>query len=117
MPYFRMAEKDLRRHTDPTKRARIVRAKLREQMPGRLTQAQRLLLDTMVPLALKLDEMAQHVADPDFDATLYTKMQTAFRLSYEQIAPTGEKVRTKSGQFCSSLDIEAATDLRDILGS
>lgn len=71
----------------------------------------------MVPLALKLDEMAQHVADPDFDATLYTKMQTAFRLSYEQIAPTGEKVRTKSGQFCSSLDIEAATDLRDILGS
>ena len=114
--YIRLSDKRLSAHSDPKKRAKIVRAKLREQLPKRLTQAQRLLLDTMVPLALKLDEMAQHVAEPDFDMTLYLKLQTAFRRSYEHIAPTGERVRTKSGLFASSLDIESATDLKDILG-
>lgn len=85
MPYFRMAEKDLRRHTDPIKRARIARAKLREQINGRLNQAQRLLLDTMVPIALKLDEMAQDYGKPGFDMKLYLELQSAFRQSFERL--------------------------------
>lgn len=83
--YVKLADKCLSRHRDTTKRAKIARAKLREQINGRLNQAQRLLLDTMVPIALKLDEMAQDYSKPGFDMKLYLELQSAFRQSFERL--------------------------------
>lgn len=83
--YVKLADKCLRRHSDQRKRMKIARAKLREQITGRLTQAQRLLLETMVPIALELDEMAQHYGEPGFDMRLYLDLQSAFRQSFERL--------------------------------
>lgn len=106
MPYYKLCDKELSRHKEPKKRAKIARAKLREQITGRLNQAQKLLLDTMVPIALRLDEMAQHYGEPGFDMRLYLDLQSSFRRSFERLqAPPRRAQAASTGGF----------DLEDVL--
>ncbi|PSH02670.1 MAG: hypothetical protein CXZ00_16280 [Acidobacteria bacterium] len=111
MSYFKLCDKDLTRHSDPAKRRKIVRAKLREMVTGRLSQAQRLLLETMVPLYLELDEMAQQYGDDDFDMQRYLSLQAAFRSSFAQLSGQGRKHKVASNK-----PEERGFDLGVILG-
>ncbi|QLA18962.1 hypothetical protein [Desulfolutivibrio sulfoxidireducens] len=108
--YVKLADKDLKRHIDPVKRAKIARAKLREQITGRLNQAQRLLLDTMIPMALELDTMAQQYGQPDFDMTKYMQLQASFRQSFERLQVGSNKRRGYNGAPRGGFDLAGAID-------
>lgn len=112
MAYIKLQDKNLARHSAPEKRRKIVRAKLREMITGRVSQAQRLLLETMVPLYLELDEMAQQYGDDDFDMQRYLSLQAAFRSSFAQLSgPVGKRKATMDRPEAST-----GFDLGGILG-
>jgi len=108
--YVKLADKDLKRHVDIVKRAKIARAKLREQITGRLNQAQRLLLDTMVPMALELDTMAQQYGQPDFDMTKYMQLQASFRQSFERLQIGSGKRRGYNSASRGGFDLAGVLD-------
>lgn len=105
--YVKLADKCLRRHSDQHKRMKIARAKLREQVTGRLTQAQRLLLETMVPIALELDAMAQQYGEPGFDMRLYVDLQSTFRQSFERLQIGTKRKAAQASQNAHGCDLGA----------
>ena len=83
--YIKLEDKNLDRHSDPEKRRKIARAKIRAMVPGRLSQGQKVLLETIIPLFLEVYDMGKRYGQANFDMKLYLEMQSAFRQSFERL--------------------------------
>jgi len=79
MPYLRLCDKDIARHTDPAKRFKIARAMLREMTVGRLFAGQKMLIETLVPLYLEILDRREHYGEQGFDMKSYMEMQAQFQ--------------------------------------
>lgn len=73
--YIRLCDKDIDKHTDPVKRRKIAKAKLKEMVDGPITRYQKILLDTLVPLFLEIHEMSKRHGEDDFDMRTYLSLQ------------------------------------------
>ncbi len=82
--YIRLCDKNLDKHTDPRKRRKIAKAKLRQMVQGPLTQYQKILLDTLVPMFLEIHEMGKSYGEKDFDMRLYTQLQNSLRMAIDR---------------------------------
>jgi len=120
MPRTRYCDKVLDRHTDPKQRAKIVRAKLREVVKGRLTPAQDLLINTMVPLYLELDRMACVYSETGEMTHKYIRLQHGFRVAYEMLTGTGTARESKDTSHRTSKPPKPShsgdCDLGDLFG-
>ncbi len=63
----------------------------------------------MVPIALKLDEMAQDYGQPGFDMTLYLQLQSAFRQSFERLQIGQPRKRAQAASH-GGFDLEGVLD-------
>jgi len=86
MPYYKLKDKDPTRHDDPALKVKIVRAKLRDMVSGRLSRVQKMLIETMVPMYLELLDMQNTYGTPGFDFDRYVRVQNLFRTNLGQLA-------------------------------
>lgn len=112
--YIRLADKCLDKHTDPRMRRKIAKAKLREMVDGPLTQYQKILLDTLVPMFLEIHEMGKSYGEKDFDLRLYTQLQNSMRMAIDRY--TSAPLRSRAVDYAPSESQDGPCDLGRLFG-
>lgn len=110
--YVKLEDKCLDKHLDPEKRRKIARAKIRAMVPGRLSQGQKVLLETIIPLFLEVYDMGKRYGQADFDIKTYMQLQNCMRASFDRFiaSPPRRGSAKRSPMSSHGFDLEGVLD-------